>query len=315
MNQYLNVLYLSFATLTFASSINADVGRVSLRADVKTFQLQPGDGRTPNRAVFTPDRIPVEVRLTVAAIPDSDSATVAPLLLKSANWWTSLEWDLRRNGVPVVAHPYVVDSQIENRTVEIPRGESPILKAGENAVVRYVFALEPGEYTLQTKLGALSSEPEWFLVSSGNETADLAREFARYKVLFRSRDNASLRMNLMELGSRDPLNAGVWIQLGDIALKEGTLEEAQSHYTNAREALKRRGEANSNRPEVLAGINAYQDLLSELASVLPYYFSRRKELEFRIDEPPGSGMKRYVLRERASGKALRTVKLKKVTDH
>ena len=274
---------------------HADKLVTQLRVSVDTFAIRRISASTPTRVVFTGAPIRAEVSLVAAALPSPSSAPMS-ISLPSKEWWNDLLWDLERNGKTMHPRPAL-------RANADPSAE---LRSGQRLVARFNLGeLPPGEYRLKVRLGDLHSDAEWFLVSNGQENDDLRREFARYNV-DRSRDNASLKRNLLALAAADPLNASPWVRLGDLALADGSAEEIRGYYDRAIGVLdqRRQGFAAEGRADVVTAIQSEREMITAVRELVPQYVANRTTMVLHADLEGG---KHYVLRERATGRVLRTI--------
>ncbi len=274
---------------------HADKLVTQLRVSVDTFAVRRISASTPTRVVFTGAPIRAEVSLVAAALPSANSAAMS-ISLPSKEWWNDLLWDLERAGKTMHPRPALAANA----------DPSAELRSGQRLVARFNLGeLPPGEYRLKVRLGDLHSDAEWFLVSNGQENNDLRREFARYNV-DRSRDNASLKRNLLALAAADSLNASPWVRLGDLALADGSAEEIRGYYDRAIGVLDQRRQsfAAEGRADVVTAIQSEREMITAVRELVPQYVANRATMVLHADLEGG---KHYVLRERATGRVLRTI--------
>jgi len=266
-----------------------------LRVSIDTFAIRTIDDETPSRVIFVGSQVKGEVALVAALLPGQNKAPVSRVL-PSEEWWNHVSVELKRKGGDIIfVHPEWVSSDARQT-----------LRAGDRLSAKFVLGdLHPGEYRLSVSLGALHSEAEWFLVSNGAESDDLRREFARYNV-DHSRDREALRKNLLALAAADPLNASPWIRLGDIALPDGSVEQIRGYYDRATQVLeeRRRKFAAEGRRDLVAAIEGQRAMIFAVRELVPHYVKNRSTLVLHADVLGG---RRYILRERASGKVIRTI--------
>ncbi len=266
-----------------------------VRVSMETYAIRATNDDTPSRVIFTGSPVRGEIALIAAALP-SGTAGPASIQLPSEEWWQHLKWSVRQNGnADIDVHPKWFATNATGR-----------LRAGERVLAKFELGqLPPGEYRLSVGLDSMRSEVEWFLVSNGTETADLRREFARYKV-DRSSDPETLRVNLLALAAADPLNAGPWIRLGDLALAKGTVEEIRGYYDRAARVLEQRRSkfAADSRQDVVEKIDAQLEVVVAVRELIAYYVTNRGTLILHADGPMS---KRYLLRDRMTGRVVRTI--------
>lgn len=281
---------------------HADTLATQLRVSVDTFAIRQIDPDTPTRVLFTGEPLRGEVALIGALLP-STAAGQTTMRLPAAAWWDHLKWNLERSGGDAPA----LEWEATSRQVAASRADGTAeLQAGQRLVATIEFgALPPGTYRLSASLGSLRSNTEWFLLSNGTESADLRREYARYKV-DRSRDKQSLKRNLLDLAAADPLNASPWIRLGDLALADGTAAEIRGYYDRAVHVLDQRRQkfAAEGRQDVTASIDREREVILAVRDIVPQYVANRATLILHADLQDG---RKYVLRDRATSRVLRMI--------
>lgn len=281
---------------TSSAVAHADQLMTQLRISVDTFAIRRINAETPTRVIFVGTPVKAQVSFVAAALPSAKTGPLS-IALPSKQWWNELSWEVDRKGA--------AKADIRPRVTDTPPQASE-LKSGDRLVAHFDLGeLPPGEYRLRVRLGDVRSDVEWFLVSNGQENADLRREFARYNV-DRSPDKASLQKNLLALAAADPLNASAWIRLGDLALPEGSAEQIRGYYDKAAEVLGQRRErfAAEGQSEVAAAIENERKMILSVRDAVPAYVANRATT---ILHPDLEGGRHYVLRERASGRVLRTI--------
>lgn len=257
----------------------------------------------PSRVVFTGKPILATVTFTVGALP-SDSSSSPELPLPSARWWNDLRWDVRRDGqTSVVA--------LKPERIAIPTSatsEKTALRPGERVTTKLsIGALPPGAYTLRIRLGTFESEPYRLLVSTGDENPDMRREFARYKTLH-SPDTPTLKRDLLALAAADPLNAGVWIRLGDLSLGDGTpADVVGGYYDHALSIMRQLRSQHAARAEdtAVSAIDSEYDVIAQVRELIPRVASPDSKLRLSID----SAVERhYVVIDRQTGSVVQVIR-------
>jgi len=279
-----------------ATAVRADRLITQLRVSVDTFAIRPINADTPTRVVFVGTPLKAQISLTAAALSSPNPGPTS-MSLPSKEWWDAVVWELERENGKISELRPELTSKVQPATE---------LKSGERLVARFNLPeLPPGTYRLSVRLGDLRSDPEWFLVSNGQENDDLRREFARYNV-DRSRDRTSMRKNLLALAAADPHNASPWIRLGDLALADGSAEEIRGYYDRAVQVLDQRRQkfAAEGRADVVAAIQSERDMILAVREVVPQYVANRATMILHADLEGG---KHYVLRERVTGRVVRTI--------
>ncbi len=302
----MKTLLMSLALIaSLASPARSDRIVTSLRLTVDTFAIPPSEGLPP-RVLFAAGPARAEVSLTVAALPSGGTARATADLPRS-NWREEIVWEIRRTGnaeaAAVRAEP--VDAPPERRTTA--RATPNLMQAGQRERARYrLVGFEPGEYEARVRVGSLVSNTERFLVSNGDETTELRREYARYKVFFASPDRTTLERNLRELARLDPLNAGPWIRLADLAVGTEPLQETLTRYTNAREALAKRKRhfQELGQGAVADAIGEQEQVLERVQHVLPSVYDEKKGLSLEIHE---GIQKQYLVVERRTGRVVERI--------
>jgi len=295
--------------LILAASAAADPFVRTLQLSVDALAVRPLGGDTPTRVVFVGSPMIARVTFAVAALPGAKVSPREGFELPSPRWWESLAWDIRRDGTP---DPVMVKPILErhansgqNKGVATS-GSGAVVRPGERrtAVLR-LPELPAGSYTIRIALAGVHAEPYRLLVSTGGENADLRREYARFKTL-NSPNVATLRQNLLELAALDPLNAGPWIQLGDLSLHDGSADEIRGYYGHALSVLAQRRRmfaANGNAPVVQA-IDAERGIVEQVRDLVPRFVANRNSMDLRVELDGG---KRYVLAEKASGRVVQVI--------
>jgi hypothetical protein len=300
MKKIAPTLLVLFALSPLANLASADHLVASLRVTVSdAFATRPS-GDAPSRVVFL-DGTPVhlDVSLTVAALP-SGAKGAATFQLPSRDWWEHLEWTFERSGPGA-------ETGSAPKVTFIKGDPVVVLNPGDRVRARLrVDGLEPGVYRLSATIAGLNSDPVRFLASSGNEDDDLRREYARFKVFYRSPDRAMLEANLRELAALDPLNAGPWIRLADLAVGTSPLKETDALYVRAAEVLalrreKFRAEGNHGAAE---GIDEQLKVIQRVRQVLPKVYDPGQNLFLQVHE---GVTKRYVVVHGKSGRIVETI--------
>jgi hypothetical protein len=166
--------------------------------------------------------------------------------------------------------------------------------------------LQPGVYEVRVRAAGLESNWDRFLVSTGDETPDLRREYARYKTLYRSPNLEALEKHLRELAALDRLNAGPWIRLADVAVGKRPLDETLRRYANASAALSRRRQhfESLGQVDIATRIATHERLLARVQKVLPRVYAPNSNLALLIQE---GVVKRYAVIDRKSGNVVEEI--------
>jgi hypothetical protein len=285
----------------------ADRLLVQLRTTVNAFAIEPIAQGEPSRVLFTSEQAVLTVSFIVANAP-GDGDGPQSYELTNSPWWRGLSVHLEKESkgayAPIRFSPGDPIQEPHSRVEQ-----SRTLRSGDRVTARFALpSLDPGVYHLFATLGSENSDGDLFRVTSGDENDAMRIAYARFKIEM-SRDRNERRRYLRKLAELDPLNAGAWIELGDLSLVDGSFADVQKYYESAIRVLDERRKLFASRGAnaVVEGIDGNKDALRRLQTILPQYFARREALQLSVDVHNG---KRYVLTERATGRVVAEIRVR-----
>jgi len=274
---------------------SADRLLIEFQTVVNGFPMARDTPHEPTRVVFTTEPNYVTVVVVAAAAPDRAVQGPLTLQLPGTPWWHALKWHLANENRDDVS--FAPDG-IVSETMTLAEG-SATLHPNDRLQGRFRLpVLEPGIYRLYATLGTLKSRGDWFRVSAGNEDNAMRIAYARFKSLY-SHDRRERMQYLLQLAHLQPLNAGAWIELGDLALAYSPQSEVDQYDDHAIQVLQeRRNSADSEgKTRVVEGIEHLINGLERLKVLVSRYFADPERLKLVVSVQGG---KSYTLEERAS---------------
>jgi hypothetical protein len=309
----------SFLTLAFALLMPLAASATDLRVTVSKEPISVGQGRPLLYVAFDDTPLRADLLLVIAETPNHPLSAAELNSLRGMNeasWAQKVRFTVRDAATHRIVQ--TVDGarlHASNalRTEEGPHASRPeFRKAGLDYVTyRATVELRPlvaGDYELEAALGSLHAT-DVFNVRGANapepkvRAAYLAREASRAQTF-----DAYKRLQTDRLQA-SPNDATILLELGHRAMAEGTLDEARGYFDRAvavmQENVKRNSAEHPNAAKAISTI-AEQRVreVRGLQALLPEFFANRGQI--RVEQEQIDGQTRWVLKDRATGRMIRT---------
>jgi hypothetical protein len=265
-----------------------------VRLRIESYAMTRAEPEGPDRVIFDPD--PIRGAIEIVLSPLARTSHTLP----AEAWWESAEWQIER--LPIASEEFEADERDLRDLIKI--GGSPTRQIGPGESIRADFVSEgwpTGVYRVKISLGEIGSDVRHFVVSAGDETVHLQREFARHKVFYRSRSRDAMRNNLMELAAMEPENPWPLIRLGDFALADQSIQTIDAYYRRALELLERRRDRVEGSS--VGDVTALMGQLQRVRDHLPRLAAQRDTLILYHDVQSGA----YILAERESRRVIERI--------
>jgi len=290
---------------------------VSIRIDVTSHPVL--DSTLPQtRVIFADEPVIVEAAVNFVSIPDDGASrpAVAAPTIPSTYWWKSFHWSLRERGRGEIPFPPDAtrvlgqDKESQSRRQRAAATNAVTLRSGERPTVKLNIGILPvGDYTLAAEFDGHQAGPERFNVRTGGEDRALRHTYADYR-LRRARSYGELQDFTAQLAEFEPLNAGIFETVGDAALVEGSLAEADTAYAKAEGIVRARREQTTKQhgelePKLAKSFQKELDRLARVRQMLPNYFAHRSTMAIEVTRV--GAYREYRLVDRSTHKLIQRI--------